>query len=336
MPPAPEVLSAVATSPAVTSPAATSAAIRRRREGLYALAVVQLCFGLFPIFGKLALEAFDPRAVTAWRISAGALVLGGGALLVFGKRAIPSWRDLLLLQVAGTLGISFNQLLFLEGLSLSTATNAGVLVCLIPVFTFGIAALARQESLSLRRALGLAVALAGAMPLILARGEGFSSEHSLGNALMVANALLYSIYLVLTRPLLARYSPFVVIGWAYLLCLWQIPLFLDGAAWIPESVDSSAWGSLAYVIAGPTLLAYGLNMFALARVRASTTAAWIYVQPLIAACAAWALLGERMTPRTLGAAAAIFVGLGMVVRAGNPQLPTARATASGHDTTGDS
>ena len=122
------------------------AAARRRTEGLLALAVVQLCFGLFPVFGKVAMQVFDPRAVTAWRITAGALVLGGGALALFGKRALPSWRDLLVLQIAGTLGISLNQLLYLKGLSLSTATNAGVLVCLIPVFTYAIATIVRRNT----------------------------------------------------------------------------------------------------------------------------------------------------------------------------------------------
>ncbi len=298
---------------------ASAESARKRREGLLALAVVQLCFGLFPVFGKLAMQSFDPRAVTAWRIAVGALVLGGGAFAAFGKRALPTWRDLVLLQIAGTLGISLNQLLFLHGLELSTATNAGVLVCLIPVFTFGIATLIRQERFSWLRALGLGVALAGVLPLVLARGEGFSLEHARGNALMVVNAACYSLYLVVTRPLTARYSPFVVIGWAYVLCLWQVPLLLGSAPWIPSDATPGSYGSLVYVLIGPTLIAYLLNMVALARVRASTAAAWIYVQPLIAATAAIFVLGERPSWRTVVAAVAIFGGLWMVLHFGRPR-----------------
>ena len=64
----------------------------------------------------------------------------------------------------------------------------------------------------------------------------------------------------------------------------------------------------------PTTLAYLFNVFALSRVRASTTAVYIYAQPLGTAIAAWYLLDERVTPLMGLSAALLFPGIWLVSR----------------------
>ena len=107
-------------------PGATAAERRSELTGYAALVAVQLCFGLLPLFGKWAFESFDPRAVGAWRIGGGAVILGGLAFLLYGKRALPARRDLLRLQACALLGVACNQVLYLEGLQRSTSVNAGL------------------------------------------------------------------------------------------------------------------------------------------------------------------------------------------------------------------
>ena len=264
---------------------------RRRVEGHAALLMVQLCFGLFPVFGHLAFEAFDPRAVASWRIGVGALVLFAIAFAFEGRRAVVAPRDLLRFQGLALLGVTANQVLFLEGLARSTAVNAGVIMCLIPVFTFVLAAILGQETFRPLRALGIAFAFGGSLPLFLERGVGFGGEYAFGNALMVANCLAYSLYLVASKPLTRRYPPLVVIAWVYVLAVWQVPFFLGGAELVPADASRGAWGSLGFILLAPTVLGYLLNMVALARVEASTTAFYIYLQPLIAAGGGVLILG---------------------------------------------
>jgi len=62
------------------------------------------------------------------------------------------------------------------------------------------------------------------------------------------------------------------------------------------------------------VLAYLLNMFALARVRATTTAVYIYMQPFVAGVASWMVFGERLTASIGIAAICLFVGIWMVAR----------------------
>jgi drug/metabolite transporter (DMT)-like permease len=289
---------------------------RRILAGHGALALVQVGFGLFPVFGMLVFApgGLSPLAVGAWRIVAGSLAIGALAALRHGRRAVPRPAHLPLFFACAMLGVAVNQALYLAGLSRSTPMNAGLVMSLIPVFTFAIAAVVRQEAFSAVRALGVAVALAGTLPLLFEHGLGDLGAYGLGNLLMVANALSYSTYLVLSKRLTREYSALVITAWSYLLSLIAVPAFAFGQKLLPDPGLATAWWSLAYILVVPTVIAYVLNMFALARVRASTVAVYVYSQPIIAGMASWVVFGERPTHAMLVAAAALFLGIWLVGR----------------------
>lgn len=289
---------------------------RRVAAGHAALAVVQVFFGLFPIFGTLAFTdgGFTPLGLVTWRIAAGALALGGLAFVVYGREAIPQRGDWIRFALCGLLGAALNQSLFLAGLARTTPMNAGLMMSLIPVFTFAIAAAVRQERFSTMRALGVAIALAGIVLMLVGRDSGFARGYGLGNLLIALNGFSYACYLVLSKRLVTRYPPLVVIGWVYIFALPYLPYFMAGETMIAERENTAAWMSLAYIILFPTLLAYLLNMFALERVRATTTAIYIYAQPLVAGVASWVIFGERLSTGMSIAAACLFVGIWLVAR----------------------
>lgn len=298
----------------------------RRRAiaaGHAALAVSQVAFGLFPIVGVVAFRpgGLSPLGVGAWRVAGGAVTLGGLAALAHGRRALPARADLPRFVACALLGVALNQGLFLVGLSRSTPLNAGLVMSLIPVFTFALAGAAGLERFSALRALGIVLALAGVLPLIFQEGVGSLGRYGAGNLLMVANALSYSLYLVLAKPLTGRYPPLVVIAWSYLFALIALPYFVPGEKLLPDPGAAAAWWSLAYIVAFPTVAAYLLSVFALARLRASTTAVYVYAQPLITGVASWLVFGERPSPAMLVAAAALFAGIWMVARRPPPAAP---------------
>ncbi|MDH5199224.1 MAG: DMT family transporter, partial [Gemmatimonadota bacterium] len=248
----------------------------------------------------------------AWRVAGGALVLGALAAGVYGRGAIPARADLLRFVVCAWLGVALNQGLFLVGLSRSTPVNAALVMALIPVFTFVIAAALRQEAFSGLRLLGVLIALMGLLPLLFTDGLHSLGRYGVGNLFMVANALSYSFYLVLTKPLTRRYPPIVIIAWSYVFSLVALPVFVPGQRLVPGTMP--AWWGIAYIVAFPTIIAYLLNVFALGRVRASTTAVYIYAQPLVTGTAAWFLFGEQPTHAMALAAGALFIGIWLVAR----------------------
>jgi drug/metabolite transporter (DMT)-like permease len=281
-----------------------------------ALLAAQVCFGLFPVFGKLAMSGVGPRALTALRIAIGSLVLCALALWKHRAAFVAARAEWKRLFACSLLGIVLNQVLFLEGMHRSSALHAGLIVCTIPVFTYVIAAAFRQERWSPRRALGIAVALAGCVWLVLARGvRGAAGGAPLvGDLLMVANCFLYSGYLVLSRPLLRTLPPLVVIAWAYLLCVPWTPLLYASTPPDYAALDGLEWASLGYVLVFPTIVAYLLIGYALARVSASTAAVYNYLQPVVAGLGAWWLLAETPSAAAGVAAALLFAGIWLVTR----------------------
>lgn len=285
-------------------------------RGHAALVVVQFCFALFPIFGVLAFRpgGFSPLSVAAWRMVVGAAVLLAIAFAKHGRSALPKARDVPLLLAASMLGVTLNMVLYLEGLARSTPTNAALMMGLIPVFTFAIAASVKQESVSVTRMLGVAIALVGASSRFWAERPDLVREHAFGNLLMAANALCYSGYFVVSRPLLSRYPPLVVIAWVFALSVPFVPLFAHGETFVPETATATHWWSLAFILVFPTVIAYVLNIYALSVLSASTTAIYIYVQPLITATASAWILSEELTPAMLISAVLVFVGIWLVVK----------------------
>jgi len=307
-----------------TDPAYT--ARRRIMTGHLALAAAQVGFGLFPVFGAIVFGpgGVSPLGVGTWRIGAGGLILGVIAIALHGRAALPQRRDLTRFFWCALLGVVINQGMFLVGLSRSTPMNAGLVMSMIPVFTFAIAAAVGQERFSALRAAGVLIALVGMAPLLFGDGGGarILAHYGPGNLLMVGNALSYSIYLVIAKPLTERYPALVILAWNYVLSFVALPFFASGAKLLPDPGATSAWWSLAFIIAFPTVISYLLAMVGLARVRASTTAIYVYSQPLIAGIASWLVFGEEPTAAMLIAAVALFIGIWLVARRPPaPKLP---------------
>ncbi len=287
------------------------------RRGHGALLVVQLCFGLLPVLVLLSYEdgeGFGPRAVAFWRMVFGAVVLGAIAIGRHGRRVWVGARELPLLFVLSLLGVTLNQLLYLTGLERSTAGNAGLLMCMIPIFTFVLAALCRQESLRLLRAIGVAISLGGAVFWYLRERPELVSEYAFGNLLIIANTLAYAGYLVLSRSVVQRIPPLIAIAWIYAFSALTAPAFAAGADLWPSGATPAARWCLLAVVVFPTVVAYLLNIYAVRRLRASTAAVYIYLQPLIATgIGAW-WLAEELTPTFFASAGIIFLGIYLVSR----------------------
>lgn len=284
-------------------------------RGHIALVAVQFVFGLFPLFIHWAAEDFTPRAIVFWRILAGATVFGLLAARE-GRAALPRRADLGRLFACSVLAVTVNQMLATEGIARTTSTNAGLIMPLIPVFTYGLAAAVRQEAFRAHRALGIAIAMAGVLVLVLDRSgpADLSQRHMSGNMMVVGNCLAYAAFLVLARPLLMRYSPAVLLAWVYVLALWSLPVIGWGQDLMPEDPGRLALIGVGYAVLFGSILGHFLNAYALARVSASTTAIYVSLQPLIAGAAGVALLDEELSGLVFVAAALLFVGIGLVNR----------------------
>jgi len=99
------------------------------------------------------------------------------------------------------------------------------------------------------------------------------------------NALSYALYLVLSKPLLLKYSPIQVITYVFtiglILLLLFPPTWSNLASVDFQQIPASAWYKITYVIIGVTFLTYLLTIYGLKYVSPTVSAAYIYTQPVM-------------------------------------------------------
>jgi drug/metabolite transporter (DMT)-like permease len=280
-----------------------------------ALLLVQLFFGTLPVLGKVAMREMSPLALAAFRGVLGALLLSLAARALAGPAPAQALRDRLEVALLAFLGIVANQVLFISGLSRTTATHATLLTATVPVFTIIAGVVLGQERPDARRLLAVPIAFGGILFLLDPARISIGGETLAGDLLVTSNAAVYSFFLVRARAVLARRSPLSFIAQAFR--YGAVPIVLlalpDLARLRPAEVSSDAWWALAGVVLLGTAGSYALNAWALARTSAATTAFFIYVQPLFAGALAWAVLEETPSPRLVGAAVLIFSGVALAI-----------------------
>lgn len=277
-----------------------------------ALIAVQLMFGTWPIVGKIALTALPSTGLVAFR------VVGAALAFLFLQRLIGRTQkirksDYLRLALYALLGVVLNQFLFVRGLQLTTVINATLLGTTIPVFTLLVSISLGYDRITFRKALGIALAAAGVVYLLYPE-RNFTSDSAIGNLLIVLNSISYGAYLAISKDVLKRYGALTVITWVFIFgSIITLPVGGYALSAVPlQEVSLSVWFAVLYIILVPTVCAYYLNAWALARVEPSTVAVYIYLQPLIAFALAPLILNEKWNPRTLLASALIFAGVAVV------------------------
>ncbi|MBZ0274364.1 DMT family transporter, partial [bacterium] len=222
--------------------------------------------------------------------------------------------DLWAFAKLGLFGVFLNQVLFIVGLSYTTATNVGILMPAIPVFTAALAAAFRVERLTAAKIVGIASAVAGALVVLDAARAAPMSGRLLGNVLILANCASYAMYLVLQRPVLARVPPLTLTAGAY--AAGGLGVVIVSSSSLSEFTHqthaSLVYLGLAYVILMPTILGYAANMWAVRHSSSTLAATYVTLQPIVTASLAAIFLGETLGWREAIALVLIVTGLMLV------------------------
>jgi drug/metabolite transporter (DMT)-like permease len=272
-----------------------------------------ICFASLPVVGRLALGHISPGAIPLVRTVGGALVF---SLIAWRRGTLRISRaEIPFMVLCALLGNVLNQELFIHGLARTTAINAVVIGSTIPVFTALVAIALGREPIRARRLLGTAIAFAGVAALVGAEDLSTSSDHLFGSALILLNALSYGIYLVIARPLAERHDPFALLAFMFLAGVpMVVPFGIDALGSDAQVLVGRDYAFLAFLVAVPTVAAYGLIQTALRRAESSLVAAYVFLQPVFTALGAAIVLGEELALRTLGGAAIVLLGVWLASR----------------------
>ncbi|HNK28922.1 MAG TPA: DMT family transporter [Ferruginibacter sp.] len=221
-------------------------------------------------------------------------------------------EDRLRLILCAVTGIAVNQLLFLKGLSLTYSIHASLLMLTTPILIVFIAAWLLKEKAGPRKIAGLLLGIAGALVLILAKDNSGNGNNVLfGDILIIINAISYTIYFILVKPLMLKYNPVVLIRWIFTIGLILVLPFgwaeFKAIRW--EHFQPVDMLSISLVTLTGTFLAYLFNIYGIKVLGSSVAGFYIYTQPVFAALIAMLFLREELTLYKLIAALMIFTGV---------------------------
>ena len=284
----------------------------QRIFALLAATTASTIYGINHTIAKgLMPDVIQPFGFILLRVSGAALVFWGISLF-FPSEKIER-RDWFRFVICAFFGMVLNMLAFFKGLSLSTPINSSVIITISPVLLLVLSAFILRERITWVKSLGIFLGLGGALVLILfgLKAQPNAPNIPLGNLLFIINATSYSVYLILVKPLVPKYSSITLMKFLFLFAfLINLPIGISEFSEVNwTNLPFEAIWKLAFVVICTTVMTYLLNIYALKQLSPSTIGAFIYLQPVIAVLFAVIVGADSLTALRIGAAALIFLGV---------------------------
>jgi drug/metabolite transporter (DMT)-like permease len=281
-----------------------------------AAAVCITIWGGTPVATKIAVAEMDPVLVGMLRtVVAVPLVL---ALLAVRRPPVPrggrQWVSVMV--VAFSSFIAF-PVLFSMGQIRTSAAHGGLILAMLPVTTGIFAAVAERRLPTRLWVVGAAIAVAGEVALIGARGDLTGGEASLrGDLLVLLSALSAPVGYVTGARLARAMGTAAVTYWsiavAGVLLLPVAGVMAVGLDW--RGVSAEAWAGILYLAVGATVVCYLLWYWALNVGGVARVSTMQFFQPVVSVVLAVLILGEALTGPLVASAAVIVLGVALCQR----------------------
>jgi drug/metabolite transporter (DMT)-like permease len=266
---------------------------------------------------KIALREMSPEGFNGVR-----LVLTAVLFVILLKLSGQGFRvgrgDLWKLALLGIMGNAFYQVLFIDGLNRTTASNTSFILSISPVIVALLSGVLRIERIHWAAWMGIFISVAG-LYFVISENGGFrlSSDSFRGDLMILAGTFLWSVYTVFSKGFLERMSPLkfaaitVTIG-----SLAYLPFSAEAMARIPWArISFKSWAALAFSAVFSLVIGYLIWYSSVHRVGNARTAVYSNLTPVFTALFASIFLGESLGPRQLFGAAVILAGV-YLTRAG--------------------
>jgi drug/metabolite transporter (DMT)-like permease len=258
---------------------------------------------------KLVVESVPPILFAATRFTLAGLLLLPLALF-FGSEGRLSRQDLLPMLGLGFVGVTLTQSVFTVGVGLTTAANTALVYSTAPVWGMLLAFALGWERPRVSGVLGISLCLFGVGAIVYGSLD-FAGTSLVGDALILAAAVFWGSYTVLTLSFLWRYSAVAVAAYAMTLGgLAAFPLAaLDPSPLNLAALDGLTWGAAAYSALCSSAFGFAAWGWGVSHVGANRVLVYQYLVTLIGVSTGILLLGESFGAGQLVGATVILAGV---------------------------
>jgi drug/metabolite transporter (DMT)-like permease len=273
------------------------------------LFLMALIWGVNFVVVKFATGILPPLAFNAVRVTLAAVTL-----MIIGALRETPWpgrRKALALLGLGVLGNGIYQMFFVNGVSLTRAGDASLLIAATPAFIALISRVRGVERVAWKGWIGILLSIAGIGLVSSAAAFAQSSAALRGDLLILGGALSWAFYTVLLKPYMndvdgVKLSALTMIGGAICLDLYSWKAVV-ATPW--TAAPPAAYGAMLFSGFGGLVIAYLLWYRGVRIIGPTRTAMFSNLQPIVAVLVAWVVLGELPTVWQGIGAASIMSGL---------------------------
>ncbi len=261
------------------------------------------------IAGKIALRSFPALALASFRVVLAGIVmipaylfcsrLPAFAEAAEARRKGFSLRDFWIFLYLGFFGVTVNQMCFTIGLHYTSVSHASVIVGMGPIYTLVLAVLLRLEIATWRKAVGMAIALAGIVVMASEKGPSAHAPSLLGDAIVMAGSVGFATYVVLGKRLAEKYEALTMTAFNHFAgALIVLPLAVQQARVLNlagkwRAIPWSGWTAMLYMAIFSSAIAYVFYFWLLRYLEASQLSAFSYLLPMLATILGILWLGEK-------------------------------------------
>jgi len=264
---------------------------KNKLTGHIAMFSANIIFGLNTAVSRTLMpEILSPYALTFFRL-VGGLILFWIVSIFVKKERVPA-KDILMLFFASFFALSFNQLPYFIGLSMTSPIDASIVVTMLPIVTMILAAIIIKEPVTMLKAIGVLVGASGALLLVFHNPVFHVGQSNFwGNLIVFVGVTSVALYLTLFKNLITRYSPVTVMKWMFLfgtiVCFpfCYKPLVQTNFALL----TAGTYWRIGFVVIFATFFGYLLIPIGQKVLRPTTLSMYNYVQPIMASMVAVAL-----------------------------------------------
>lgn len=282
----------------------------KKAAGHFAAILTILIWGTTFVSTKILLESFQPAEILLIRFVLGLLALTAACPKHFRTN---SRKEELYIAAAGLAGVGLYYLIENIALTLTTASNVGVIISAAPLFTALLGKITGRpgERHSPRFFAGFAIAMAGIILISINTAE--RQMNPAGDALALLAAFVWGIYCVLTKKISTFAHPVILTtrrSFFYgIICILPTLFFSGFHTDFSRFADFRNIIHLFYLGLGASALCFVTWNFAVKRLGAVKTSVYIYLVPVITVLSSALILNEHLSPAAIAGTALTLAGL---------------------------
>ena len=269
-----------------------------------------LMWGFMNVPTAFALAEMSPLQLLLLRTAIAVVILAPLALFRDG-RLFPERGDRVTAALMGLSGVFFNNVFFFNAMKRTSLTNVAILFATSPFITAVLARIFLGEKLTLRRVLGIVIALGGAVSLLSKGDLSLLADLKMntGDLLELGAAFTISVMTILGRRI--KKTPPITVTLCVMLTSFlatALTIIVTGAP-LNFALSGKAVFGVVYVGIFASAGAYMFQQMSIQRIGAGATGAFLNGSPALAIFGAVVFMGETISPVQIISAAVIFLGI---------------------------